>query len=138
MAGIKTPSLWLAGSLECFVYLGFFASKTFMPLYAIESGISVIWVGIFFSAQELIHLITRPLGGRLSDRFGYLIIIASGMLIAASAFGLIPMIHSPYTRLWSDNYIIPNSNGSLTIPICFGANIHMLTKRNIFRALSSK
>jgi len=98
-SGIKTPELWLAGSLECIVYLGFFASKTFLPLYAIETGITIIWVGIFFSTQELIHLITRPLGGRLSDRFGYLLIIASGMLVAASSFGLLPMIDNPYTML---------------------------------------
>ena len=99
LTGIKTPELWLAGCLECVVYLGFFASKTFLPLYAIETGITIIWVGIFFSSQELIHLITRPLGGRLSDRFGYLLIIASGMLVAATAFGLLPMIHSPYKML---------------------------------------
>ena len=47
--GIKNPTIWLTGSLECVVYLGFFASKTFLPLYSLEVGISLIWVGIFFS-----------------------------------------------------------------------------------------
>ncbi len=98
-AGIKTPELWLAGSLECVVYLGIYATKTFLPLYALERGISILWVGLFFSAQELIHLIARPLGGRLSDRLGYLPIAASGMLLAAFAMGLIPLVQSPFGLL---------------------------------------
>ncbi|MGY8697128.1 MAG: MFS transporter [bacterium] len=98
-AGIKTPELWLAGSLECVVYLGIYATKTFLPLYALESGISILWVGLFFSTQELIHLIGRPIGGRLSDRLGYLPVAASGMLLAAFAMGLMPLMQSPLSLL---------------------------------------
>ena len=98
-AGIKTPELWLAGSLECVVYLGIYATKTFLPLYALESGISILWVGLFFSTQELIHLIGRPIGGRLSDRLGYLPVAASGMLLAALAMGLMPLMQSPLSLL---------------------------------------
>ena len=94
-AGIKTPELWLAGSLECIVYLGIYATKTFLPLYALETGISILWVGLFFSAQELIHLIARPFGGRLSDRLGYLPIAASGMLLASISLGLLPLANTP-------------------------------------------
>ncbi len=82
-AGIKTPELWLAGSLECVVYLGIYATKTFLPLYALESGISILWVGLFFSAQELFHLIGRPFGGRLS----------------AISLGLLPLTNSPLSLL---------------------------------------
>ncbi|MDP6216051.1 MAG: MFS transporter [SAR324 cluster bacterium] len=98
-AGIKTPELWLAGSLECVVYLGIYATKTFLPLYALESGISILWVGLFFSAQELFHLIGRPFGGRLSDRLGYLPVAASGMLLAAISLGLLPLTNSPLNLL---------------------------------------
>jgi len=98
-AGIKTPELWLAGSLECVVYLGIYATKTFLPLYALESGISILWVGLFFSAQELFHLIGRPFGGRLSDRLGYLPVAAFGMLLAAISLGLLPLTNSPLSLL---------------------------------------
>ncbi len=98
-AGIKTTELWLAGSLECVIYLGIYATKTFLPLYALESGISILWVGLFFSAQELIHLIGRPFGGRLSDRLGYLPVAASGMLLAAISLGLLPLANNPLSLL---------------------------------------
>ena len=98
-AGIKTPELWLAGSLECVVYLGIYATKTFLPLYALESGISILWVGLFFSAQELFHLLGRPFGGRLSDRLGYLPVAASGMLVAAISLGLLALANSPLSLL---------------------------------------
>ncbi len=98
-AGIKTPELWLAGSLECVIYLGIYATKTFLPLYALESGISILWVGLFFSAQELFHLIGRPFGGRLSDRLGYLPVAAFGMLLAAISLGLLPLANNPLSLL---------------------------------------
>ncbi|MBC8257975.1 MAG: MFS transporter [SAR324 cluster bacterium] len=94
-AGIKTPELWMAGSLESIVYLGIYATKTFLPLYALENGISILWVGVFFSVQELTHLIARPYGGRLSDRLGYLPVAAFGMLLAAFALGLLPLANTP-------------------------------------------
>jgi len=97
LAGIKTPELWLTGGLEFVVYLGFFATKTFLPLYAIETGISIIWIGLFFSTQELTHLLTRPLGGRLSDRFGYLIVASSGMVLASCCFVFLPFIQNSIT-----------------------------------------
>jgi len=94
-AGFQTPELWLAGSLECVVYLGFYAAKTFLPLYALESGIPILWVGLFFSVQELTHLLARPFGGRLSDRKGYLPVVSCGMLLAAFSLGLLPLANSP-------------------------------------------
>ena len=97
LTGIKTPELWLVGSLEFVVYVGFFATKTFLPIYALETGISIVWVGLFFSVQELTHLITRPLGGRLGDRFGYIVVAASGMLFASCCFVFLPFIQNSTT-----------------------------------------
>jgi len=50
-AGLQTPELWFAGILECVVYLTFYAAKNFLPLYALESGISILWVGFFYNAR---------------------------------------------------------------------------------------
>ena len=97
--GIKTPALWLAGSLEFVIYLGIYATKTFLPLYALEIGISVLWVGLFFSTQELAHLLARPLGGRLSDRLGYLPVAVLGMLLAAFSLGLMSFAQTPLSFL---------------------------------------
>ena len=71
-SGLGLPELWIAGGLECFLYIGLYAVKAFLPLMALSEGIPIIWIGVFFSVQELSHLLLRPLGGRIGDRNGYL------------------------------------------------------------------
>ena len=48
-AGLGLPELWIAGGLECFLYIGLYADKAFLPLMALSEGIPIIWVGVFFS-----------------------------------------------------------------------------------------
>ena len=50
-AKLQTPELWFAGILECVVCRSFYATKNFLPLYAPESGISILWVGFFYNAR---------------------------------------------------------------------------------------
>ena len=49
-ARLQKPELWFAGILECVVYLSFYAAKNFFALYALESGISILWVWFFYNA----------------------------------------------------------------------------------------
>ena len=92
--GFQTAELWLAGLLEFVVYIGLYSAKTFLPLYALQQNIPVLWVGLFFTTQELMHLAARPFGGRLSDRTGYLPVTAAGMMLAALSLGLLPFASS--------------------------------------------
>ena len=93
-SGFQTVELWFAGLLEFVVYIGLYSTKTFLPLYALQHNIPVLWVGFFFTSQELIHLATRPFGGRLSDRTGYLPVTVAGMMLAALSLGLMPFATS--------------------------------------------
>ena len=93
-SGFHTAELWFAGLLEFVVYIGLYSAKTFLPLYALQHNIPVLWVGLFFTTQELMHLAARPFGGRLSDRTGYLPVTAAGMMLAALSLGLMPFATS--------------------------------------------
>ena len=93
-SGFQTAELWFAGLLEFVVYIGLYSAKTFLPLYALQQNIPVLWVGLFFTTQELMHLAARPFGGRLSDRTGYLPVTAAGMMLAALSLGLMPFATS--------------------------------------------
>tara|TARA_B100000029_G_scaffold477600_1_gene522784 strand:- start:1454 stop:2626 length:1173 start_codon:yes stop_codon:yes gene_type:complete len=76
--------IWLAGSMELVVYFMTYSIKVFLPLYALQvAGFNLIIVGLFFTVQELLHLVTRPMGGRLGDHIGYLrsVQIGYGILI---------------------------------------------------------
>ena len=88
-AGGKTPAIWLTGSLEALTFVALYTLKAFLPLYALEAGVSVALVGVFFSLQEAAHALAKPLCGRLGDRWGHLRTIILGMLTLAAALPLV-------------------------------------------------
>ena len=76
----------LAAALEMSVYVATYAIKAFLPIYALTAaGFDLLLVGLFFSAQELVHLLARPFGGRLADRRGPAPPIIAGLLILAAS-----------------------------------------------------
>ena len=79
-SGIKSTAVWLAGGLESIMLIAIYAVKAFVPLLAISSGANLITAGAFLSIQEAIHIIANPLGGKLSDRFGFVNLASIGML----------------------------------------------------------
>ena len=94
-SAVSNRALWLAGLLEMLIYVSTYSIRAFLPLYALHiAGFDLIMVGLFFSIQEGAHLLTRPLGGRLGDRIGYLRAIAMGFLLIAPAVALLPLASS--------------------------------------------
>ena len=67
-----------------------YAVKAFLPIYGLAEGFNVFQVGIFFAVQELVHIVINPLGGRLGDKFGYLLTVVAGMVVIAGAIFYIP------------------------------------------------
>lgn len=68
-----------------FTTLSYGAINSFISLYGIEKGISN--VGIFFLVYALTLLLTRPLFGKVIDKFGYDYVIYSGLIL--SFFGML-------------------------------------------------
>ncbi|MEM8531589.1 MAG: MFS transporter [Chloroflexota bacterium] len=97
--GAITSSIWLAGSMEAVVYIASYATKAFLPIYALSEGINVVLVGAFFSVQEIAHIILRPFGGRLGDRLSYSTTVALGMTVLGVALCLLTLSTSPVMLL---------------------------------------
>ena len=89
-SGAASSVVWISGSLEGWVYMALYAVKAFLPIYGIAEGFNVLQVGIFFAVQELVHVMMNPLGGRLGDKFGYLLTVVAGMVVIAGAISYIP------------------------------------------------
>ncbi len=87
--GGRRPAIWLTGSLEAITFIALYTLKAFLPIYALEAGVSVALVGTFFSLQEAVHVIAKPYCGRLGDRYGYLPAISLGMLVLAASLPLV-------------------------------------------------
>jgi MFS family permease len=90
-AGLSTPAIWLSGGLESALFIAIYATKAFLPVYAGSLGISVALIGTFFAIQEGTHMVLKPLGGRLGDRFGYVGAIYTGMILVAIALLLLTL-----------------------------------------------
>ena len=94
-SGSRTPAVWLSGGLEALMFVALYAIKAFLPLYALSMGINVAFVGLFFALQEAVHLILKPLGGRLGDRLGYNQVIGGGMVCLGITLPLLTGVTRP-------------------------------------------
>ncbi|MCP4048255.1 MAG: MFS transporter [Gammaproteobacteria bacterium] len=90
---IGTAAIWLAGILELIANLVTYAIRAFLPLFILsqENG-TILQAGLFFSLQEAAHIVLRPIGGRLADRWGFGLIIWSGLLVMAAGLALLPVL----------------------------------------------
>ena len=90
--GGKTPAIWLSGGLEAAVFIALYTVKAFLPVYALDIGMSIALVGLFFSFQELAHVVMRPWAGRVADRMGHLNSIVVGLVLLGAGLAIIPMV----------------------------------------------
>lgn len=88
-SALRIPAVWLSGGMEATVYVATYALKAFLPVYALTSGYNPAQIGLFFAVQEGVHLLLKPLAGRLGDRMGYYWAISLGM---GGLAGLLPLL----------------------------------------------
>jgi len=86
---LRVPAVWLSGGMEATVYVATYAIKAFLPVYALSAGYNTAQIGLFFGVQEGVHLLLKPVAGRLGDRMGYFWAIALGM---GGLAGLLPLL----------------------------------------------
>lgn len=91
--GSRTPAIWLTGSLESITFIALYTLKAFLPVFALQAGVSVILVGIFFSLNEAAHVLAKPFCGRLGDRHGYPQTITLGILALAASLPLVQVMN---------------------------------------------
>ena len=89
-SGVRSLPVWLAGGIEALLYFGLYTVKVFLPVYALQQGIPIFWVGTFFAVQQAVHLLLNPLGGRLGDCIGYGKMLCSGFLLLSFAMLAFP------------------------------------------------
>ena len=88
-SGVRTPAVWLAGGIDATFYVAFYATKAFLPIYALSLGISVAMVGTFFAVQAATHMLLSPVAGRLADKLGFLKCVCVGMVVMGANLPLL-------------------------------------------------
>lgn len=72
--------------VEAVQYFAFGSLETFFPIYLNEQLGYPAWkIGLLFTAQILAATLTKPMMGRLSDRYGRIRMIVSGLILGGAA-----------------------------------------------------
>jgi MFS family permease len=98
MVVLRHPGILATSGIEAVQYFAFGCLETFLPIYLNERvGLSPFRIGLLFTVQILAATLTKPLMGRLSDRYGRVPMIAVGLAVGGATTGII---------LYAGNYLV--------------------------------
>ncbi|HWR58290.1 MAG TPA: MFS transporter [Thermodesulfovibrionales bacterium] len=73
------------------------ALEAFLPIYAVTvAGLNEFQAGILWGVQVVTTILSKPIMGKTSDKYGRKSIITVGLIISAVSFGLIPALKGFY------------------------------------------
>jgi MFS family permease len=84
---ITSKSIISTSAVEASILFAYGTFETFIPLYAIENGLSAYQVGILLSSQVITLALLKPLMGKFSDRHGRQSQIFLGAVMGAFCIG---------------------------------------------------
>ena len=94
----RQPGILATSGIEAVQYFAFGCLETFLPIYLNEKLGYPAWkIGLLFTAQILAATFTKPIMGRLSDRYGRIPMIVSGLALGGITTAVI---------ILSSNYLV--------------------------------
>ncbi len=101
------------------------ALEAFLPIYAVtRAGLNEFQAGLLWGTQVVVTIISKPVMGRTSDRFGRKPLIVAGMILCAGAFGAIPLLKGFYTLMIAAIFFgfgeafVTSSSAALVADVC--------------------
>ena len=80
---VRHPGILLTSLVEAVQYFAFGCLEVFIPIYLNEqAGFSTLSIGALFTIQIVVATLTKPLMGRLSDRYGRGVMIIGGLVLS--------------------------------------------------------
>lgn len=80
---ISNRAIVITALVEAAILFAYGTFETFLPLYALQSGLSAYEIGVFLSSHVITLALTKPFMGRFSDRHGRRPQICAGALSGA-------------------------------------------------------
>jgi len=113
-AVFHTPTILATSGIEAVQYFAYGSLETFLPIYLKEQvGLSPFEIGLLFTTQILAAAFTKPLMGRLSDRYGRVTMISIGLALGGVTTAAITL---------SSNYLV-----LITLIALFGLGLATVT-----------
>jgi len=101
IAGIKEvisdKRVVITSNMEGLQNLTVGALEAFLPIYAVKvAGLNEFQAGLLWGIQVVATIISKPVMGKISDRYGRRLLIAVGMFLCAASFGAVPLFRDFY------------------------------------------
>lgn len=90
-AAVSNRAILATSAVEAAILFAYGTFETFLPLYAVKTGLSAYEVGTLLSSQVITLALTKPMMGRFSDRHG-----RRPQIIAGAATGAVCMAGISY------------------------------------------
>ncbi len=101
------------------------ALEAFLPIYAVTvTGLNEFQAGLLWGVQVIVTILSKPVMGKTSDRYGRKPLIVVGMILCAVSFGAIPLLQSFYTLMIAaivfglGESFVTSSSAALVADIC--------------------
>lgn len=103
-AGIKEVAsdkrVLITSNMEGLQNLTVGALEAFLPIYAVKIvGLNEFQAGLLWGIQIVVTILSKPIMGRTSDRYGRKPLITTGMILCAISFGSIPLLKDFYSLM---------------------------------------
>ena len=101
MSGIKEVAsdkrVAITSAMEGLQNMTVGALEAFLPIYAVKvAGLNEFQAGILWGVQVVTTVLSKPIMGKTSDKYGRKALISVGLIISALSFSLIPVFKGFY------------------------------------------
>ena len=101
------------------------ALEAFLPIYAVTvAGLNEFQAGLLWGIQVLSTILSKPVMGKTSDRYGRKPLIVAGMILCSVSFGSIPLLKDFYLLMLAAIFFgfgeafVTSSSAALVADIC--------------------
>jgi len=129
LAGIKEVAsdkrVLITSNMEGLQNMTLGALEAFLPIYAVKvAGLNEFQAGLLWGIQVLVTILSKPVMGKASDRYGRKPLITIGMLLCAVSFGSVPLLRDFYLLMLAaivfgfGEAFVTSSSAALVADIC--------------------
>jgi FSR family fosmidomycin resistance protein-like MFS transporter len=88
-------NLWLLGVTFSFIFMMYSGFLTFLPIYLVESGSTLVQAGLISALMLFVGFIAQPLGGTIYDKLGGRLLFSVSAFSAGAALWLLSLPQVP-------------------------------------------